>query len=123
MQQSWLSCSVSCGGVHVGLLWVTASGFWGPSSSYCTIAQRCQDSEPLEKQIDFLYNGFTVGNPSAHRSLIAFAAWSSFAHAVVNLCTADRAEPPKNPGRSLPQIGSRLYSISNGIHFNWREYR
>ena len=24
-----------------------------------------------------------VGNPSAHRSLIAFAAWSSFAHAVV----------------------------------------
>jgi hypothetical protein len=26
---------------------------------------------------------FAVRNPSAHRSLIAFAAWSSFAHAVV----------------------------------------
>ena len=25
---------------------------------------------------------FSVPNPSAHRSLIAFAAWSSFAHAV-----------------------------------------
>lgn len=32
----------------------------------------------------------SVRNPSAHRSLIAFAAWSSFAHAVTNVDTGTR---------------------------------
>jgi len=32
-----------------------------------------------------------VRNPSAHRSLIAFAAWSSFAHAVASTRTVSNA--------------------------------
>jgi uncharacterized membrane protein YoaK (UPF0700 family) len=30
-----------------------------------------------------LFNSFVLRNPSANRSLIAFAAWSSFAHGAV----------------------------------------
>jgi hypothetical protein len=35
-----------------------------------------------------------VRNPSAHRSLIAFAAWSSFAHALANVDTGTRNRQP-----------------------------
>ena len=33
----------------------------------------------------------TVRNPSAHRGVIAFAAWSSFAHAVAMSCSLSSA--------------------------------
>jgi hypothetical protein len=49
-----------------------------------------------------------VRNPSANRSLIAFAAWSSFAHATVMAVTAfrcGRARPPA--GRGWPRCHRR----------------
>jgi hypothetical protein len=59
-----------------------------------------------------------VGNPSAHRSLIAFAAWSSFAHAVVMSSLALRqryaSDRPGFLGGSavLVAIGVALLALS-----------
>jgi hypothetical protein len=59
-----------------------------------------------------------VGNPSAHRSLIAFAAWSSFAHAVVMSSLALRqryaSDRPGFVGGSavLVAIGVALLALS-----------
>src|SRR5947209_19120113 len=39
-----------------------------------------------------------VRNPSAHRSLIAFAAWSSFAHAAVMTVMVFRDARPRDEG-------------------------
>jgi hypothetical protein len=65
-----------------------------------------------------------VGNPSAHRSLIAFAAWSSFAHAVAMFDTRTRNRPPAGrlSGGSavLVVIGVALILSANdkGSHLN-----
>jgi hypothetical protein len=59
-----------------------------------------------------------VGNPSAHRSLIAFAAWASFAHAVVMSSLALRqkyaSDRPGFLGGSavLVAIGVALLALS-----------
>jgi peptidoglycan/LPS O-acetylase OafA/YrhL len=70
--------------VLVGLLFVAAfypvwGSLWHPSPSDDT-------GDTMMMSLYFTLGVFllvAVRNPSAHRSLIAFAAWSSFAHATV----------------------------------------
>jgi peptidoglycan/LPS O-acetylase OafA/YrhL len=70
--------------VLVGLLFVAAiypvaMSLWHPSPSDDT-------GDTMMMSLYFTLGVFLLGaarKPSAHRSLIAFAAWSSFAHAVV----------------------------------------
>jgi peptidoglycan/LPS O-acetylase OafA/YrhL len=70
--------------VVVGLLFVAAiypvaMSLWHPSPSDDT-------GDTMMMSLYFTLGVFLLvaaRNPSAHRSLIAFAAWSSFAHAVV----------------------------------------
>jgi uncharacterized protein DUF6632 len=50
---------------------------------------RCDDAESLYVTLGILLL-IAVRNPSAHRSLIAFAAWSSFAHAALMTVMAFR---------------------------------
>jgi len=52
-----------------------------------------------------------VRNPSAHRSVIAFAAWSSFAHASV--MTAMAIHLPN--GRSEPLVGSAVFIVIGAV--------
>jgi len=70
--------------VLVGLLFVAgiypvATAIWQPSAS-----DDAGDMMMLSLYIALgIFLLIAVRNPAAHRSLIAFAAWSSFAHAVV----------------------------------------
>ena len=70
--------------VLLGLLFLAgtypvAMSLWHPSSSYDP-----GDMMMLSIYITLgIFLLLAVRNPSAHRSLIAFAAWSSFAHAIV----------------------------------------
>jgi hypothetical protein len=48
---------------------------------------------------------FAARNPAAHRSLIAFAAWSSLAHASVMLA------------QSLRDVGERVHLLSGSVGF------
>jgi hypothetical protein len=71
--------------VVVGLLFLatvyplaTSSSLWQPNQS--------EDIEPMMLSLYVALGIFLLiaaRNPSAHRSLIAFTAWSSFAHAIV----------------------------------------
>ena len=62
-----------------------------PALVALAVAAACKSSAPYTVPAAALNTGVALGiflliavrNPSAHRSLIAFAAWSSFAHAVV----------------------------------------
>jgi hypothetical protein len=50
-------------------------------------------------------------NPSAHRSVIAFAAWSSFAHASVMTLMAIHLPN----GRSEPLVASAVFSVIGAV--------